>query len=97
MSAHWLTICPFLTEIVGFFMQKKLSNWLTTWVGSPYIWGVLPHPHLLPPTHPQRFGDTHQTHKCQSPWSRSHWLSSISNCQVWVLSFKVGWEIMGWT
>jgi hypothetical protein len=96
MSAHWLTICPFLTEIVGFFMQKcyQTDSLLS---GFPLYLGGVSSPHPPPPTHPQRFGDTHQTHKCQSPWSRLHWLSSIWNCQVWVLSFKGGWEIMRWT
>jgi hypothetical protein len=96
MSAHWLTICSFLTKIVRFLMQQsyKLTHYLS---GFPLYLGSVASPHLLPPTHPQRFGDMHQTHKCQSPWSRSHWLSSNWNCQVWVLSLKVGWEIMRWT
>jgi len=48
MSAHWLTICPFLTEIVGFFMQKSYqTDSLFEWV--PPILGGVPSPRPSPP------------------------------------------------
>ncbi len=48
MSAHWLTICPFLTEIVEFFMQKSYqTDSRLEWV-SPIFGGCC----LTPPPAP---------------------------------------------